>query len=136
MKTIATLSALIIILAACGQAPSMSQPTAAVTIGDIRQAPPGFTISFISIGAGIDAKALEMTQNILDGFKQKGAVRALTYRAWGLEGEVDVCVQFMDPSFSVDFMQAFHAQVGDNRLVTIQSAVGCPAGNDSDAANR
>lgn len=127
MKTIAALSALIIALAACGQGPTKAQPTAAVTIGDVRPAPPGFTISFISIGAGIDTEAFEKTKSILDSFKQKGAVRELTFTSTGgLEGEVDVCVQFMDPSFSVDFIQVFGTEVGESELVFIQSAVGCP----------
>ncbi len=126
MRMTVALTALALSLVACGQGQEGAKPTAAVTIGDVRQAPPGFEVDFISIGSGIDWEAYQKTAALLGQFVEKSAVKELVfYPNQGLEGETKFCVLFADPSFSVDFATEFKEAVGESRLVLIGGVASC-----------
>ncbi len=50
-----------------------------------------FTISFYSIGTGIDQGAKNLVDNTINSYKKKGHPIICTTSQWGREGEIDYC---------------------------------------------
>jgi hypothetical protein len=86
------------------------------------------TVSFISIGAGIDSKAKEKFIKFVAGFETRNKVKlASEIVGWGREGEVDFCYDLaaLKPLQRAAFVQEAKAQVNGNELVKVMENKPC-----------
>jgi hypothetical protein len=86
------------------------------------------TVSFISIGAGIDHKGLAAWDKFVAGYEAKNKVTlAHETVSWGREGEVDYCyklAELKDPK-KTDFVNQCKAQVKGNNLIQLKENANC-----------
>lgn len=86
------------------------------------------TVSFISIGGGIDHKTKEkLDKYIVDFGKKNGAKLQYEQVGWGREGEIDYCfplTEVKEPLKST-FVKEVKAMVGENELVKIKENTTC-----------
>jgi hypothetical protein len=103
MNTIYLYACLFLTISSCKQtkvattndAPKIT-PTETVVVNDELYR---FTVSFISIGSGIDAKAREQFLAFVQAFNAKNNVNIpLEKTSWGREGETDYCLKLTELS--------------------------------------
>jgi hypothetical protein len=86
------------------------------------------TVSFISIGAGVDQKAKANWDKFVADYELKNKVKlAHETVSWGREGEVDYCyklAELKDPKLSA-FVAECKAQVLGNKLVQLKENANC-----------
>lgn len=71
-----------------------------------------FTVSFISIGSGIDHQAREEFMGFIKQFGEQNSVTIRTEKSsWGREGESDYCMKLAE--LSSDLQEQFITQVKD-----------------------
>lgn len=78
------------------------------------------TVSFISIGGGIDSKAKEKFIKFVAGFETRNKVKLVSETVgWGREGEIDFCYDLapLKPLERAAFVKEAKAQVNGNELV-------------------
>lgn len=86
------------------------------------------TVSFISIGEGIDYEAMKNYKDFLENWKSSSG-KELSYETigWGREGETDFCVDMTNISDneSKRFLSETRDRVKDNSLVQIETNQQC-----------
>ncbi|MEY3442425.1 MAG: hypothetical protein RLZZ519_706 [Bacteroidota bacterium] len=86
------------------------------------------TVSFISIGAGIDFKTKEKFVKFVAGFETRNKVKLVAETvAWGREGELDFCYDLatLKPQLRATFVQEAKALVNGNDLVLTKENTPC-----------
>jgi hypothetical protein len=102
---------------------------------ETRQRPPQnkkeiekITVSFISIGEGIDYERMTGYQEVLENWKS-AAGKTLSYESigWGREGETDFCIDMTNISDteSKKFLSETRERFKDNSLVQIETNQEC-----------
>jgi hypothetical protein len=88
------------------------------------------TVSFISIGSGIDSKAKEKYDNFVLDFGKKNKVK-LPHETvtWGREGEVDYCFKLaeLDQNKQAEFVKESMALLTGNKRVQFKEKTTCRA---------
>lgn len=86
------------------------------------------TVSFISIGEGIDFKTKEKFVKFVAGFESRNKVKLVSETvAWGREGEVDYCYDLatLKTQLRATFVQEAKALVNGNDLVKTKENTPC-----------
>ena len=86
----------------------------------------GFTVSFISIGGGIDGKAFRELNDLFVTFQKDNICKIeKSVRAWGREGEKDVCFKIVDKKCLSKWKKAVQKKYTGNRRVFIKDEMTC-----------
>jgi hypothetical protein len=93
---------------AYGEDSSSAGARVSVSAGD-RQAPPGFKVSFNSIGSGINGQALKALLKLVRAEIESENLREYTLDTWGREGERTVCFVLGTPGSAFTLLQKFQS---------------------------
>ncbi len=86
----------------------------------------GFTVSFISIGGGIDGNAFTELNDLFVTFQKDNICKIeKSVRAWGREGEKDVCFKIIDKKCLSKWKKTVQKKYTDNRRVFIKDEMTC-----------
>ncbi|MBK9250048.1 MAG: hypothetical protein IPM69_18565 [Ignavibacteria bacterium] len=99
--------ALILLVMACGSVKntkdnsSEDKSSEKITLADSIYR---FTVSFISIGSGIDHKAREQFTEFIKKYSEKhNVILGFDKSTWGREGEVDYCMKLLELTAAQEF---------------------------------
>lgn len=80
----------------CSTAYNKSQPTGDMSSGGRMIPADAIKIQFASIGTGSDFEAITAVRDLVDELDKRGNIKSFRERAWGREGELNMCIQFED----------------------------------------
>jgi hypothetical protein len=121
MKTLFTVLALALTLAQTAQADEGD--TAGFRVrenGGRRRPPSAVSVSFASIGSGVDDEARAKVRSILGESLAKGEISIYSEIRWGMEGESTICADFFSMGLASDFSRAVAEIIANGAKYTSQ----------------
>lgn len=83
-------------------------------------APTAIVVSFTSIGTGIDFTTYTLVEKLAKKYQSEGVLEEYVKEAWGMEGEVNVCLNFYEYETSQEFIGKLFASISNDRYMRTQ----------------